>query len=158
MRGVGVVEAATVRPELLDDFLARDRSSGHRLVATGDGRDRLDVVEVLDDPTRDQYDRADHTDREQDADDGADEVHPEVAELVGTAAGEAADQRDRHRDADRRAGEVLYREPGHLYEITERRLTRVRLPVGVRDEAGCRVECLPLFHPGETEAEQQLAL
>ena len=48
--------------------------------------------------------------------------------------GEPAHHRDRDRDADRGGDEVLHRQAGHLGEVRQRVLTRVRLPVRVGHE------------------------
>ena len=53
---------------------------------------------------------------------------------VGPRTREAAHQCHDHGHADRRGGEVLHREAGHLDEATHGRLTGVVLPVGVGDE------------------------
>ena len=46
----------------------------------------------------------------------------------------------RNRNAGGRRSKVLHRQGGHLDEIAHGRFARVRLPVGVGDEAGRRVE------------------
>ena len=53
----------------------------------------------------------DERERQQDADDAAGQVDPEVAQPVGRRADEAADQRDRHGHADRGRDEVLHGSP-----------------------------------------------
>ena len=136
VRGVGVVEAAAVGAELLDDLLAGDRAAGDRLLGAAEGGDDLVVqVEVLDRAAGDQEDRADDGDRQQDAQRAAHQVDPEVAQIAGAPAGEPAHQRDRHRHADGGRDEVLHRQPGHLHEMTVGGLTGVGLPVGIGDEA-----------------------
>ena len=64
------------------------------------------------------------------------------------ASGKPADQRDRQCDASRGRDEIVDGQPGHLHEITHRRLGHVGLPVGVGDEAHRRVEGEAFFHRG----------
>ena len=75
-------------------------------------------------------------------------------------AGEAADQRDRDRHADRGGDEVLHGQAGHLHQVAHRRLTGVRLPVGVGDEADRGVPRQRRRHRrrGIAEVQRQLAL
>ena len=87
-----------------------------------------------------------------------DQVHPEVAELVGLRAGEPAHQRDRHRDAHRGGHEVLHRQPGHLHQVAHRGLARVVLPVGVGGERRRGVPRQRRLHVGQAEAEPQVRL
>ncbi len=102
MRGVGVVKAAAVGAEFLDGFLAGDGAAGDGLLPAGQGVDDLVVqVEVLDGTACDEDDRGNHGERQQDSDDAADEVDPEVAELAGVAARQAADEGHGDGHADR---------------------------------------------------------
>ena len=80
VRAVRVVEAATVRAEFLDGFLARDRTTGDVL---GRARERVHVggVEVLDHAgADDDHDRGDRSDRQQDPHRDPDQVDPEIAQ------------------------------------------------------------------------------
>ena len=58
VRGVGVVEAATVGAELLDRLLAGDRAAGDVLAAAGERVRPPAAREVLDDAEGDQHERA----------------------------------------------------------------------------------------------------
>jgi hypothetical protein len=159
--GVDVVEATAVGAELLDDFLARDRSAGDGLLAAGQRVDDLVVqVEVLDGTADDQDDREEHRDRQQDAERAADEVHPEVAEIAGAATGKASDQRHGDGHAHRCRNEVLHGEPCHLHQVTLGGFTRVGLPVGVRHEADGGVPRQPRRHlrSGIVQVKRELAL
>ena len=55
----------------------------------------------LHDPLRHQHDGEDERERQQHVENGPGQVHPEVAQPVGGAAGEAADEGDHHRYARR---------------------------------------------------------
>ena len=84
-RGVDVVEAAAVGPELLDELLRGDRAEGEGLRSAGERPERLAARERLDDALRDEEQGADHADRQQDVEDRAREVGPEVAERRAVA-------------------------------------------------------------------------
>jgi hypothetical protein len=147
VRRVGVVKTAAVGAELLDHFLARDRPAGDGLLTARQSVDDLVVqVEVLDRPTGDQHDRTDDRDRQQDADDTADQIDPEVAQLTSAPAGESPHQRDGDRHADRGGHEVLHRQSGHLHEMTEGGFPGVVLPVRVGHEADRGVPCQRRCH------------
>ena len=136
VRRVGVVEAAAVGAELLDDLLAGHRAAGdvlgrHR--PAWSRRCRLDrfctmpAAMKTTAPTTAIGSRIRTQIRTRST-----QKLPSWSVL---RPGEAPHQRDRDRDADRRRDEVLHRQTGHLHQVAHRRLTRVRLPVGVRDEA-----------------------
>ena len=149
MRGVHVEEPAAVRAELFDRDLGRDRPASDRLVEpldpVRDGRAR----ERLHDALGDDHDGDDHREGQQDVDDAAHGVAPEVADILRAGAGESTDQRDEHCHADRRGHEVLEREPQHLREVGHGGLAAVGLPVRVGREAGGRVERNVLVHAAE---------
>ena len=165
MRAVGVEEAAAVGAELLDDLLRghrslRDRLRGdrihHRLAAGVNrrlaiGADVLDLLrlhqlyrvvgpQVLHHALRDQHQRAHNAERQQHPQAGADQVHPEIADGLHLAAGNAANEGNRQRDADRRRREVVVGEPGHLRQIAHGGFAGIVLPVGVGGERRRRVE------------------
>ena len=158
VRRVGVVEPAAVRAELLDRLLAGHGSAGDGLRPARQSRDRRVAGEVLHDAAEDQHDAEDDGDRQQDADRDARQVDPEVAEPVGVGAGQAADEGDGDRDADGGGQEVLHGEAGHLGGVAEGRLTGVRLPVRVGDEADGRVEGLQRRHPLASQRVRQVRL
>ncbi len=137
---VRVVEAAAVRPELLDRDLRRGRAARDRLLRALERRRRRVAVEGLRHALRDQDHREDHGERQQDVDERPVEVAPEVAELAARAAARAR-ARPRRAPPSRPGGdEVLHRQPGHLGQVRHRVLAAVVLPVRVRDEAGRRVQ------------------
>ena len=127
---------------------------------------RGDVVigrEVLDHALRDQHQREDEADGKEQVEDRAVQIDPEIAERVrtrGTAPpGEASGNTERHGDAGGGRGEVVPGQPRHLREVAHRRFAAVRLPVGVRDEAGGRVERQLLRNAGEVlRVERQVTL
>ena len=133
--GVGVERTAAVLADLLDRFLARDRTAGDRLGLTRDGRDRAIGVEVLDGALAHEHEGEHDRQREEEPEGGAREVDPEVADGARPAARDAADERDHDRGAGRGRHEVVHREPGHLRELAHRRLADVVLPVRVGEEA-----------------------
>ena len=137
---VRVVEAAAVRPELLDRDLRRSRPARDRLLRALERRRRRMPVEGLDDTLRDQDHRQDDRERQQDVDAGAVEVLPEVADLAARAAGDAAHDGSENGHADGGGDEVLHRQPRHLAQVRHRVLAAVVLPVRVRDEAGRSVQ------------------
>ena len=96
-------------------------------------------LEVLHDAAGDEEERGDERNRQEDPEDRARAVEPEVSDPLGLLPGDAADDRHRDRDAGRRRQEVVQGEPGHLGEVRHRRLARVALPVGVGREGDGRV-------------------
>ena len=114
-RRVRVVEAAAVRAELLDRLLRGDRAARDRLRARPAACRGRVSVERLRHALPDQDHREHDRERQQDVDDRAVEVAPEVAEpppsprraMPRTIAARTA-MPDAGRD------EVLHREPGHL--------------------------------------------
>jgi hypothetical protein len=158
VRGVGVVEAAAVGPQLLDRLLAGNRTAGDGLMSAGQGRDRVRGVQVLHDAGADQHDGAEDRQRQQDAHVGAHQVDPEVADPLGSRPGEPADKGDGDGHTDGGGGEVLHGQSGHLHEVAHRRLTGVRLPVGVRDEGRSRVPRCVGADVREAQREWQVRL
>ena len=140
MGGIGVEEAAAVGAELLDDFLARHRPDGDRLLRPFE-RGRIDRAgKRLRNAEGEQDEGADERDRQQDVERHAGHIDPEIADRRGGRAGESAHQRERHREAGRRRQEVVHGEAEHLGEIAHRGLAAVVLPVRVGDEAARGVE------------------
>lgn len=177
VRTVGVEEAAAVGAEHFYSFLRgdgadRDALLGHCLSGGFAVRalrlhclwlDELGGrvwLQILDDALRDEDERDDEADREQNPQERAGQVDPEISDGFGFAAGDAANDGDGERDADGRGCEVVIRETGHLREIAHRGFGDVGLPVRVRGE-GCggvprevggdvgeslRIECEPMLH------------
>src|SRR6476660_3684789 len=140
MRRVGVERTATVLTDLLDGFLAGDRTTRDRLLLTRHGGDRLARIEVLDHALAEQERGKDEREREEDARDGAHEVDPEVSERASPPAHETANQGNGDGRTSSGGDEVVERKPRHLAEVRHRHFTRVVLPVRVREEADRRVE------------------
>ena len=138
--GVRVVEAAAVRPELLDRDLRGDRAARDRLLRALERRGGRRAVERLDDAPGDEHDR---------------EHRSRAAAGCRRATGRGRPRSSRASLVERRAkprmtaastaipsagrDEVLHREPGHLAQVRHRVLAAVVLPVRVRDEARRRV-------------------
>ena len=138
---VGVVRPSAVRAELLDHLLGAERAAGDHLGDVVQGvMDRRRAGEGLDGALADEDDAGDERDRQEDVEDAADEVDPEVPDRRRPVAGESPDERDRDGDPDRGGGEVLDGEGAHLRQVRHRRLARIVLPVRVRDERDRRVE------------------
>ena len=150
MRTIGVVEAAAVGPQLLDDLLARHRPARNVLTVARQRRDVGAGREILHHARCDKQDCANHRNRQQQPEANAGEVNPEVAQAAVARAGEAADEGESDCDTDRCGGEVLNREPGHLGQIAHRGLTRVRLPVRVRHKTHRGIPRLIRCHAGKT--------
>ncbi len=140
MGRVGVEEAATVRAQHLDRLLRGDRPLRDELLEPLDASHLGVGVEVLWHALPDEEERKDDADRQQDVEDAARQIHPEVAEVPPAAPREPTDDRDRQHDADGGGGEVVEGETSHLRQIAHRGLATVVLPVGVRREADGGVE------------------
>ena len=85
---VGVVEAASVHREVLDRLLGSNRPARDCLRRALQGRGRGVAAEYLRHALRDQNHGEDDADRQQDVDERAVEVDPEVPELAAGAARE----------------------------------------------------------------------
>ena len=156
---VGVEDAATVGAQHLDDLLRGGGTGVERTGAARDGVDRRQVArKLLRNTHGDQHGRGDDGDRQQQPQVQPRQVHPEVAETVGPGAHEATDQGAGDTDADGRRHEVLHREAGELGGVAEHRLTRVVLPVGVREERGRGVVGEIRLHRRHAEGEHQVIL
>ncbi len=90
--------------------------------------------EVLDDAAGNQEERGEKRDREQNPENRARAVVPEVADALRLLSRDTADHRHRDGDPRGRREEVVEGEPGHLGEVRHRRLAGVALPVGVGRE------------------------
>ncbi len=135
MGRVGVEEAAAVVAQLLDGFLRGDRSEGDHLRRTLESVNGDRAREGLDHALGDEEQRRDEGDRQQDVEDAASHVDPEVADRRRRPAGQATSQGDRHGDAAGGRSEVADGEPDHLAQVGHGRLARVVLPVRVGVEA-----------------------
>jgi hypothetical protein len=147
VRGADVEEPASVRAELLDRDLRSGgpeckRLPGHRSpVGVGHGLEQRHAhvrAKCLHYSLRNQnqgeYDRQ----GQQDVDDGACHINPEVADRRRFPPNQAAQQR--HENCHARGGryEVLHRQAEHLRQVAQRGFAAVVLPICVRDEAdGC---------------------
>ena len=140
MRGIGVHEAAAVGAELLDRLLARHRPDRNGLLGAFERR-RVDRTgQRLRHAERDEDEREDDRDRQQDVENDAAHIDPEIADRRRGRAREGAHQREGHGEAGRGGQEIVDGEAEHLREMAHRRLAAVVLPVGVGDEADRRVE------------------
>lgn len=99
-----------------------------------------ETMQVLDHALADQQDRHHERQRKHDAQHGAGEVYPEVAERARPFAGQTSDQGRQHAHAGGRGDEVLHGQPGHLGEVAHRGFAAVGLPVGIGHEADRGVE------------------
>jgi hypothetical protein len=153
--GVRVVEAAAVRPELLDRDLTGGGAARDRLLRAFERRRGRVSVEGLDDALRDQDHRQDDAERQQDVGHRSVEVAPEVPEPGRGTARDPADDGGQHGHPDARGDEVLHREPGHLAQVGHGELAAVVLPVRVRDEARGRVQRDVRRHAGHVVRIQE---
>ena len=106
------------------------------------------------------HDEGEHDrDRQQQVENAAREIDPEVADRLGFGAREGADQREGHGEARGGGHEIVHRQPGHLRQMAHRGLAAVVLPVGVGDEADGRVEGEVRGHAVEPlRVQRQIAL
>jgi hypothetical protein len=93
--------------------------------------------------------------REEDVDERAVEVDPEVAQEARCPPREAAHDRCENGHPDSSGDELLHREATHLGRVRHRRLAAVVLPVRVRDEAGSRVQRDVRWHPLQVVGVQE---
>src|SRR5437764_1156716 len=78
-------------------------------------RRRIGVgVQVLRHALPNEHQREDDRDGQQDVENAAGEIDPEIADRLRRAAGKTAHQRHRERDARSGGDKVVHREPGHL--------------------------------------------
>ena len=104
-------------------------------------RRRLDVrAKGLRNSLPDQEQRVDDTNRQQDVERATGDIDPEVADRARRRARKSTDERHRQHDAGRRRQVVLMRKSEHLYQVGQRALAPVVLPVGVGNEARRGVE------------------
>src|SRR5712692_10903790 len=123
MCAVSIEESAPIRAEFFDHLLRRYRplrdyplcDSLRRGLAVRAGylhSLRLSEFhsgirfEVLDDSLRNQHERARQANWQQNPEQAASRVHPEVSELVGFTARDASNDRDRQHNTYRRRNEV----------------------------------------------------
>ncbi len=114
---VDVEEAAAVGAELLDRDLRCGRPPGEGLIESAQAGEADIGREVLDHALGDQDQGPDRRERQQDVEERAGDVPPEVAELLDAAAREAPDHGGQYGHADRRRDEVLDGQAGHLREV-----------------------------------------
>jgi hypothetical protein len=159
MRRIGVEEPAAVGAEFLDDLLRGNRALRDHLLGAFERR-RLGIgAEVLRHALPHQHERADDRNRQQDVENAAGHIDPEIADAFRRAAGKAADQRHRQHDPDCRRDEVLHGQPRHLGEVAHRRFGRIGLPVGIGDEADRGIERRVGRDPGlPLRVERQIVL
>ncbi len=127
-----------------------------------------DTVEVVVDVDRSRQrlhgtlahedDPEDEGDGNEDVEQGAGDVDPEVPDRGGVAPGEAPHHGDGHRDADGGAHELLEGQRADLGEVRHGRLAAVVLPVGVGHERGGRVEAESRGHRPRGAAGSEAAI
>ena len=127
-------------PSSLIDLLARHRAQRDGLLGAFERRHVDRTGQRLRHAERDEDKREYDRDRQQDVEDDARHIDPEIADRGRGRAREGAHERERHREARRGGQEVVDGEAEHLREMTHRRLAAVVLPVGVGDEADRGVE------------------
>ena len=158
MGRVGVEVTTTVGTQDLDRFLGGDRTTGNQLAGTGGRIGDLRGPEILHDAANHQGDGRHGGDGQQDAERGAGQVHPEVAQPVCSGPRNAANQGYHHHDSDGGGQEVLHGQQAHLDEDAHSGLRCIRLPVGVGDKGDGRVHGNPRVHPGKGIAAWQHGL
>lgn len=142
VRAVGVEESAAVRAPHLDRFLRshgplRDcllRDNSETLGAVFcrpfdclrlDESCRISSLEILHDSLRDEQERDDKAERQQQPEDGAHHVNPEVAECFHFTSSDSSNEGDGYCDADGCGDEVLISQPRHLRQVTHHHFGRV---------------------------------
>ena len=100
-------------------------------------------------PLAHEDDPGDEGDGQQDVEQAAGDVDPEVPDRRGVLAGEAPDEHHGDGDAHRGGHELLDGERADLREVRHGRLAAVVLPVGVGDERRGGVEAERLGHRAE---------
>ncbi len=110
MGGVGVEESAAIGAEHLDGFLRSGGALGDGLNAAFEGGDFGVRMKVLDAALGDQDERCGDRERDQQVERGAGDIHPEVADGVGGAAGESAHHGHGAGDAGGGRSEVMHRQ------------------------------------------------
>src|ERR1700681_830787 len=165
MGAIGVKKAAAVRSPLFNNFLRRYRTLRDRLLDDGihhwltiPADNRLSVIpdllnlhwlnqgglvirpEILHYSLRNKQQRAKHAKRQQNPKAGARHINPKVPDGRHLPPRDAPNKSDRQSNAHSRRNKIVVCESRHLSEITHGRLTRIRLPVGVRGERCSRVK------------------
>ena len=140
MRGIGVEETTAIGAEHLDRQLRRHGADRNRLPRPFQGL-REDVTtqclrHAEPDVNEGEYD----ADGQKHIERRTDHIHPEIADGLAGSACEGADKPDGNRHARRSGHKVLYGEASHLGEIGHGAFAAIVLPVGIGDEADCRVE------------------
>ena len=107
VRAVGVEVATTVGAQHLDRLLRGHGAAEDRLRDAVERRPRGGAGPGLDHALGDQEDGVNEAERQEHVEVHADEIDPEITELVGLGAGDAADERNRDADADSGREEVV---------------------------------------------------
>ena len=152
MRGVRIEETAAIGAEHLDGFLRGHRALGDGLGGAFERGDLGIRTEILNHALRYEDERNTIESGIRHVERRAGEVDPEVADGLRRAARESAHKRNGGGDAGRRGSEVMNGEPHHLREVTDGRLGRVGLPVGIGREADGGIECQVRADQFSTEA------
>ena len=120
MRAVGVEESAAVGAEHLDGFLRSDRPWPMVCAAVLERVHGGVGMEILRNALPDQQQRVDDAAGQQDVEQRARHIDPEVADGAGLRALDAADERDGDDDAHGRRPEVVRGQAGHLGQVAHR--------------------------------------
>jgi len=92
-------------------------------------------------------------DRHQNARDESHEIAVKIAQVrTAVPDEERANERHGHDKAGRGRGDRKC-DRRHLAEVGKRRFATIALPVGIRDEADCRVEGKERLHAGENASD-----
>ena len=150
MSGVDVEEAAAVRAEHLDCFLACNRSERNAAVLTRYRLEGLCGAPGLNASFADQNERKDEGNGEEEPKIDANHVNPEVAEILCFRARKAANHNEGDGNARTRGNKVLHRKADRLRERGKRSFAAVALPVRVRDEGDGGIERLVGRHACKT--------
>ncbi|MCY1403166.1 hypothetical protein D9M71_183330 [compost metagenome] len=159
VRRVDTEETATVGAQLLDRNLARSRPQRDDLVGTLQGHRMGILCEGLRHALPHQEQGQQQAQGQQAVEGGAGHVHPEIAQGAGRTPRNSSAQGNQHGKAGGSADEVLHGQASHLTQIADRRLTAVRLPVGIGDETHGGVERLRPLHARQLRrVKRQMAL
>ena len=133
--GIGVEEAAAIRADLFDGFLAGYGSKRQGLFGAFKRRDVEMLGQGLGHALQDERQGHDQRERQEDVERHPHHVAPEIAQSLAPVRRESPRQSADQGDARCAGKEVLNRQSRHLGEVRHGRLTRIGLPVGVGDEA-----------------------
>src|SRR5215813_3860908 len=141
MRRIRVEIAASIRAKHLNRELRSQRPLRDRLRSSLQGLGRNRRFEILNGSLPHKEQRGGNGNLQKDVQRTSRYINPEVSYCLGCVTGKTSDHSYCHRNTNGSGNEVLDCEPGHLNEVTEGRIRRIRLPVSIRHEADRRIEC-----------------